>query len=308
MNYTLSYKSVPSSDGVHILKGKIYFPVGKIKGYLHIVHGMTEHIGRYHTFMAKMASRGYMVFGFDNLGHGHTVNYKRELGFIARKKGWDYLIRDINNFSSKIFEEYGDYPYYLMGHSMGSFIVRVAMTETVSPDKVILSGTGGKNHLVDLGILLIKILKIFKGDKHVSKLMDKLAFGSYNKKFKEERHKRSFITSDKKLREKYDKDELFNFRFTLSAMQDLFILNKKANANRFYKNVDEFCKILLISGKDDPVGKFGKGVNEVYKKLIKNRVDAKINLYDGRHEIFNEPQVKEQVLNDIDEFLSLDLT
>jgi alpha-beta hydrolase superfamily lysophospholipase len=87
MKITVSNKCVPSSDGSHILKGKVYFPEGEVKGYLHIVHGMTEHIGRYHAFMAKMASRGYIVFGFDNLGHGYTANYKSELGFIAHKKG-----------------------------------------------------------------------------------------------------------------------------------------------------------------------------------------------------------------------------
>lgn len=306
MKISISTKSVPSSDGVHLLKGKVYFPEGEIKGYLHIVHGMTEHVGRYHEFMEKMASRGFLVFGFDNLGHGRTANYKSELGFIAHKEGYKLLIKDIEKFSSQIFKEYGSYPYYLMGHSMGSFIVRVAIVSTVSPDKVILSGTGGKNHLAGLGIAFTKFLKFFKGDKHVSKLLDKIVFGSYNKKFKNENHKRSFITSDENLRKKYDKDELYNFRFGLSAMQDLITLNKIANSNKFYKNVDDGCKILIISGKDDPVSKFGKGVKQVYKKLSKNGVNTKLNLYDGRHEIFSEPLVKERVIKDIDEFLSVD--
>lgn len=303
MKITISDKSVRSSDGVHILKGKIYFPVGEIKGYLHIVHGMTEHIGRYHEFMKKMASRGYFVFGFDNLGHGYTANYKSELGFIAHKKGWELLVKDIEVFSSQIFREYGDKPYYLMGHSMGSFIVRVAMTTVVSPKKVVLMGTSAKNHLSGLGIAYTKISKIFRGDKHVSKFLDKFIIGLYNKKFKKEGHRRSWITSDKALREKYDRETLFNFRFGLSAMQDLITLNEKANSNLFYKNVDYGCRVLLVSGKEDPVGKFGKGIKKVYKKLIKNKVDAQMKLYDGRHEIYTEPLAKEQVVKDIDEFL-----
>lgn len=306
MKITVYNKTVPSSDGTHILKGKVYFPTEKPKGYLHVVHGMTEHIGRYREFMRKMASRGYIVFGFDNLGHGHTVNYVSELGFIARKKGYELLVNDVEKFSSQIIKEYGEMPYYLMGHSMGSFIVRVAMTTTVRPDKVILTGTAGKNHLAGLGIALTKLLKFFMGGKHVSKFLDKLVFGSYNKKFKKEKHKRSFITSDKALREKYDRDKLFNFRFGLSAMQDLITLNKIANSNRFYKRVDETCKVFLVSGYDDPVGKFTKGVKQVYKKLIKNKIDVQMKFYDGRHEIFSEPLVKEQVISDIDEFLSID--
>ncbi|MBE5743155.1 MAG: alpha/beta hydrolase [Clostridiales bacterium] len=306
MKITVSNKSVPSSDGSHILKGKVYFPEGEVKGYLHIVHGMTEHIGRYHAFMVKMASRGYIVFGFDNLGHGYTANYKSELGFIAHKKGWELLVKDVEVFSLQIFKEYGDKPYYLMGHSMGSFIVRVAMVTNVSPDKVILCGTGYKNHLSNLGIAYTKILKIFKGDKYVSKFLDKVSIGSYNKKFKEEGHRRSWITSDEKLRKKYDNEKLFNFRFGLSAMQDLITLNKMANSNRFYKNIDYGCKVLLVSGKDDPVGKFGKGIEKIYNKLVKNKVDVQMKLYDGRHEIYTEPRAKDQLINDIDEFLSID--
>ena len=68
--------SVPSSDGVHTLAGVVYLPDGEPKGLLHIVHGMTEHIGRYDKFMSEMAEQGYICFGYDNLGHGYTADEK----------------------------------------------------------------------------------------------------------------------------------------------------------------------------------------------------------------------------------------
>ena len=52
---------------------------------------MTEHIGRYAPFMADAASQGYVVCGYDNLGHGKTANTKEELGFIAYRDGWGYF-------------------------------------------------------------------------------------------------------------------------------------------------------------------------------------------------------------------------
>lgn len=304
MDFKVIEKQVLSSDNVHYLKGKLYVPNGEIKGYFHVVHGMTEHIGRYQEFMEKMATNGYLTFGFDNLGHGYTVNSKEELGYIAKKGGYKLLLNDVFRFYQAVKEEYGDYKYYLMGHSMGSFIVRLAVNTSVKPNKLIVMGTGGTNPLAGLGILLIKILKIFKGDRHVSKFIDGVAFGSYNKKFESEGSRRSWLTTDSKIWEKYDKDEFCNYRFSLSAMQDLITLNKLSNEKSWYKNIDKNMPILLTSGDNDPVGDYSKGVQEVYTKLTKQGVNAKIKLYkDARHEILNEPLVKEKVVSDIIEFI-----
>ena len=104
MEISVIKKKVLSSDNIHMLAGTIYLPEGDIKGIYHIVHGMTEHIGRYDRFMRDMAKEGYLCFGYDNLGHGYTVNDKSELGFIAKKRGWDLLARDVKVFSDAICE------------------------------------------------------------------------------------------------------------------------------------------------------------------------------------------------------------
>ena len=116
MNIITEKIRVPSSDGIHQLSGVVYIPEGEIKGLYHIVHGMTEHIGRYDRFMRDIAENGYICFGYDNLGHGYTANDKSELGYIAKKKGWDLLSRDVKVFSDAMREKYGrNLPYYLMG-------------------------------------------------------------------------------------------------------------------------------------------------------------------------------------------------
>lgn len=304
MEIKIIEKGVLSSDKIHTLKGKLYIPSGEIKGYFQVVHGMTEHIGRYDEFLKEIASSGYLAFAFDNLGHGYTAKDTNDLGFIAKKGGYKLLSQDVAVFYNAVREEYGDYPYYLMGHSMGSFLVRYSAVSGVSPKKLIVMGTGGKNPLAGVGILAVKLLKLFKGDRHVSKFMDKVAFGSYNKNFKEEGSGRSWLTSDPSVREKYDKDELCNYRFSLSAMQDLITLNKEVNSLKWYKNFPKKLPVLLISGGADPVGNYGKGVLEVYNRLIKNGCDCKIKLYDKmRHEILSEPLVKKEVVKDILEFI-----
>ena len=302
MEYKIIEKQVLSSDKLHYLKGKLYLPSGEIKGYLQIVHGMTEHIGRYDETLKEFAKKGYLAFSFDNLGHGLTVNDKSELGFIAHKNGWKLLIKDVALFYNAVKGDYGDKPYCLLGHSFGSFIVRVAVNNTVFPDKVVVMGTAGKNPLSSLGIALTKTIKLFRGDRYVSKFMDKMVFGSHNKKFASEGAKRSWLTTDASVRERYDKDELCNYRFGLSALEDLIRLNKMANSNERYKTYGK-TPTFIVSGKDDPVGKFGKGTIEVYNKFKRSGVPSIMKLYNGRHEIFSEPITKVELIKDIVEFI-----
>ena len=95
MTYEIKSIEVQSTDNIHTLKGLIYIPEGEIKGIFHLVHGMCEYIGRYAHIFAALAERGYVCCGYDNLGHGKTARDENELGFIAHRDGWKYLVRDV---------------------------------------------------------------------------------------------------------------------------------------------------------------------------------------------------------------------
>lgn len=296
---------VPSSDKIHTLEGVIYLPEAKPLGYFHIVHGMTEHIGRYEKFMSEMADAGYICFGYDNLGHGYTAKDDRDLGFIAKKNGYDLMAQDVKLFFDAVIKEYGNLPYYLMGHSMGSFITRLAVSKYVKPDKFIIMGTGGKNPLAGIGLSVIELIKFFKGERYISSFVYDLAFASYNKRFGggTDADPSPWLTSDKGQREKYYADRFCTFKFTVSAMGDLIRLNKITNGKKWYKNVPKSLPILLVSGDNDPVGDYGMGVLQVEKELQKHSVDAKCILYtNARHEILNDFSY-DAVKTDILEFL-----
>ena len=232
MSYTKREYYVASSDTQHTLAGVVYEPCGEAKGYFHIVHGMTEHITRYDRIMSDLADAGYVCFGYDNLGHGKTVKDKSELGYIAKKKGYDLLCCDVKVFSDAVIaeysEKYGSLPYFLLGHSMGSFIVRLATERYAKPDKLIVMGTGGANPAAGAGIAMIEIIKLFRGDKHISKLIYDLAFGGYNNKFKNDENasSQSWLSTDLEIRKKYMEDDYCTFKFTVSAMGDLMRLLK----------------------------------------------------------------------------------
>ncbi len=303
MAYEIKEFAVLGTDNIHTLMGIIYVPDGDIKGLFHIVHGMTEYIDRYDHLMTALAEAGYVAFGFDNLGHGRTAKDDSELGFIARRDGWKYLVNDVFTYSSAVKNLFPDKPIILMGHSMGSFIARLtAENYGDNYEKLIICGTAGANPLSGAGLLLTNILKAFKGEKYISDLVLSMAFGSYNKHFEGE-SKYEWLTKDSSIIEKYKNDKFCTFKFTVSAMHDLIKLISMCNRKDWYKNFRKDLPTLIISGSDDPVGNYGKGVTQVHNKLIANGVNAELKLYENcRHEILND-SCRQEVISDIFKFI-----
>jgi len=84
----------------------------------------------------------------------------------------------------------------------------------------------------------------------------------------------------------------------------LLFINNKKNIQKAPKDLP----ILLISGQDDPIGNFGKGVKKVYKLFKKHHTNVNIKLYrNARHEILNEP-IKTEVYQDILNFYNKSLS
>lgn len=303
MPYEIKEFAVPATDNIHTLVGKLYIPEGEIKGLFHIVHGMTEYIDRYDPLMSQLAENGYLAFGYDNLGHGKTAKDDSELGFIAHRDGWKYLVTDVNTYQNAVKTLYPDLPLYLMGHSMGSFIARLA-AESYGENyqKLIICGTSGKNPLAPLGLFTTNIIKMLFGGKHISKLVIAMAFGSYNKKFEKLSHY-DWLTKDRDIIDKYQNDKYCTFKFTVSAMHDLIKLIVLCNRKKWYENLKKDLPVMLISGADDPVGNYGKGVKEVHKRLNNAGITADIKLYENcRHEILND-SCRQEVITDILNFI-----
>lgn len=306
MAITVKEYKVPSSDGIHTLWGQVYLPEGEPVGYLHVVHGMTEHIRRYDPFMRHFAERGFLVFGYDHLGHGYTAAGEEELGYIADKDGWERLADDVGVYAASVKAAYPleGKPYVLMGHSMGSFIVRVAVARGLRPDKLIVMGTGGPHPASGIGLAVIKTVRAFRGGKVYSPFVDRLTFGSYNKRFAADGDPRAWLTRDAAHRAKYAADPYCTFHFSLSAMQDLVTLNRRANNRAWFRAIPQDLPILLVSGSDDPVGSYGSGVAKVYRKLRRTgHENVRLTLYPGgRHEILNDA-CADEVVADITAFL-----
>ena len=285
--------SVLSSDGVHTLVGVVYLPEGEPRGLFQVVHGMTEHMARYDKFLSDLAEEGYIAFGYDHLGHGRTARTDAELGYIAKERGWELLCRDVSVYADAVRAAFGSptLPLYLMGHSMGSFIARLAAARFVTPQTLIVMGTAGQNPAAGVGLALIGLIKRLRGDRHISRLVDNIAFGSYNKRFggNDSADPKRWLSTDEAVRRAYYADPYCMFRFTVSAMGDLIRLIKYANDTSWYRTLPDTFPILLVSGEEDPVGNYGRGVREVETLLdtYGKRVTCKLSP-GARHEILND--------------------
>lgn len=293
----------PSSDGIHTLAGQIFLPETPPRGIFQMVHGMTDYTQRYDTLLAFLAEAGYIAFGYDQLGHGKTVRDKTELGTFAEKDGWRCLVEDVRIFSDHVRSLYGEHlPYYLAGHSMGSFVVRAAVMKEIHPTKLILIGSAGPEITAPFGQILAKGIGKVYGKKHVSFFMQSMVFGNFDDRFPE-KHPNRWITVDPENLIKYKDDPLCTFRFSVGAIEDLITLHRLANSPAFFRSVPDDMPILLLSGQDDPVGDFGKGVDQVYRRLKKKGKSASLSLYPGfRHEILQD-FCRDQVMADILSFI-----
>lgn len=277
------------------------------RAILQISHGMQEHLTRYAPLAEYLSSYGIVVCGNDHLGHGNTSTSKQTDGFFANKHGDEYVLQDLHKMTYVAKAKYPNLPFFLMGHSMGSFFARrYASCYPNELSGLILCGTSGKVKGTNAGMFLLRMLKFFKGKKAHSKLAEKLMNNNYFKYVPVKKTEFDWITTNPVQLEKYLNDERCDVRFTVSAYYDMIKTLKKVNTNAWAKTINKDTPIMLISGAQDPVGQYGKGVCQVYSMLEKQKVKhLDLRLYaDGRHEPFTEvDSIKNQFYNDVLNFL-----
>lgn len=303
MNIIKEY-SFKSTSGLSDVYTRCWLPenTAGIKAVFQMAHGMAEHSKRYDWFANELCNAGYAVFINDHIGHGNSVKNDNMLGFFGEKDGWKNLIEDQRKLTELARKEFPSLPVIMFGHSMGSFVCRAYTGKYHDVDAAVYCGTGGPNPVVGVGIALADMIAKIKGAKHKSSLLDKIAFGAYNKKF-QGRTNYDWLSSVNEEVDKYIEDKYCGYLFTAAGYRDLFSVLKFVSGKNWYESVPENLPILLVAGESDPVGDYGRGVRKVYDELkATGHNKAEIKLYkDARHEILNESN-REQVAADIISF------
>ena len=302
------YKEItfPSTTGLGDIFVRCWF-VDEPKAIVQIVHGMAEHGIRYEGFAKFLNDNGISVCIADHMGHGKSTSEGKDenLGYFGERDGDVHLTDDQAALTDLIKADYPGVPYILFGHSMGSFIARRYCAFYADKlNAAVFCGTAGANPGASAGRVLAGTQRVFKGSKYPSKLIDKIAFGSYNKRT-ENRTPFDWLTKDTEIVDAYIADKYCGHLFTVAGYNDLFNLLIFVNNYEWYTKVPKELPILLIAGAEDPVGNYGKGVKEVYDKLANTgHTDVTMKLYkDDRHEILNEFD-KETVYTDVLDFIN----
>ncbi|MBS4197807.1 alpha/beta hydrolase [Lederbergia citri] len=285
-----SIKWIKMDDGVEIHVKKWVEPDAQPVAILQLAHGMAEHIDRYNGFAEHLVQNGIFVYGNDHRGHGETGEKAGTVGFFADENGFDRVVDDLYGINQSIHHEYPDIPIFLMGHSMGSFLVRRFIQKySSSVEGVILSGTAGSPGIAGkLGKLIAKWESRLKGPKAPSPFLDRLSFGSFNKSIQNPNTTFDWLSRDSNEVEKYINDPHCGFVCSSGFFYDLFDGLEKIHDSKLNQSIRKDLPILFFSGDKDPVG--GSKVVEVikqYREMGLLNIDSTF-LKDGRHEMLNE--------------------
>lgn len=285
-------------------------PGGRPTAILQIIHGMAEYIERYEKTAEFFTDRGFVVTGDDHLGHGKSVEEGGKYGYFCLRDPATVLVRDVHRLKKTTQALYPGVPYFILGHSMGSFILRNYLCRYGSGIQgAVIMGTGMQSGaLVAAAKAAAALQGLFCGDGHVSRWLDKMAFGAYNKRIDNPRTASDWLSRNEENVDRYNADPLCGFVFTVNGFRTLFELIARVRKTENLEKIPKGLPLFFVAGADDPVGDYGEGVKRAYDSLEDVGMEhLALKLYEGsRHEILNEAD-GEQVMQDIYDWIRLKL-
>ena len=299
-----TFTSANGSTPIHVRE---WVPDCDINAVVQISHGICEYAGRYAPFARYLASKGFVVVANDHLGHGQSVLSEEDLGYFGPLGSWETVVGDIEQLRRLTAEKWPESPYFLLGHSMGSFLARTWLIRhpEVEPAGVILSGTGQPAApVLAAGRMLCDADVLKNGPRHRSWDYYGMAFGSYNTKIAPRRSPYDWLTRDEAVVDAYAADPLCTFTPTSSLFREMLSGLATVGSAREISRMSKDIPIILMSGDADPVGGWGVQVAKVYSLLVRAGCrDVAYKFYPGaRHEILNETN-KAEVYKDILDWL-----
>lgn len=274
------------------LSAVLYFPEGEPKLLFQITHGMTEHMGRYEELAEKLAEQGIVTAGFDLPGHGRNPGHPDCASF--GESGWTQTLADMQAFSQLLASRFSGLPLVLMGFSLGSFLVRDYLSSGYTmPSAAVIMGPGTQPSLILSGIKKLVEREIKKeGFNNTTPLIHKLSFETYNQKFKPAGTDFDWLCSDERELETYMSDPLRRANISTGLFWQLLDAMQRTGQADTCARIPKELPVLLLSGSDDPVGDFGKGVQNV-ELLMKKAGMSQIRMElipHARHDVFHEKQ------------------
>ena len=294
------------SDGTEIAVNR-WIPDNEPKAVIVISHGMSEHSLRYDRTASCFVEAGFLVSAHDHRGHGRTAQKQLEkgqpgFGYLADKDGYKKVREDLLEVINQLKKEFPGKKIILLAHSFGSLIGQSFIENHSSEiDLCILCGSRGPQQgIARLGLFVTNIMYIFGRKKKLSKFLDKMIFGSYSERIKDPRTANDWLTKDENIVDMYMSDSWCGFIMTTEFYHEMVKLCLDIHNPKNMKKIREDLHVYIIAGKEDPVGLYGKTLENLFSIYKKNGIkDVELKLYENdRHELLNETDY-ETVLKDL---------
>ena len=273
-----------------MLPATLWLPEQAPRCILQIAHGMTEHIGRYEPLAQELTEHGILVAGFDLRGHGRNPGDHNVASF--GEGGWEASIQDMRLFFEILGERFPDLPHFMLGFSLGSFLLREYLdrySEKVSGAAIM--GTGFQpGPVLDIMIAVVKSQIRKAGFDGTTDLIKQLSFGNYNQKFKPNRTTADWLCADDAQLDAYLSDPLCRSTISSGLFWQLLGSMKRTGSKDAYDGWNKDMPILMLSGQEDPVGDFGKSVLSVRQRMEKAGIhNVTMKLFpNARHDLLHE--------------------
>ncbi len=298
----LNGKFFKSSDNMTDIHYVEHSPEQAPEACLIIAHGIGEYAGRYNEFANFLTEKNIVVFAMDFIGHGQSVS-KNKAPMYFGENGWDFLVKDLVQLNKIAKAKYPDLPCFMLGFSMGSFVLRTALAEMgndLKIDGAILAGTGMISSPVACLVRMMVRAEAKKcgGADKVSEKINKLAFGNYNKHFTPCKTEFDWLCKNEVLLQEYMDDQKANKTITPGMFGDLLEGMARTSKKTAIKNTKK-CPLLFLFGEEDPVGDFGKAVHKLVNEFRMNNFRVVCKSYsESRHDIFHDND-QEKVYMDV---------
>ncbi len=292
---------LPARDGTPLFV-RAFLPSSPPRAIVQIAHGMAEHSARYARLAQALTDRGYAVYAHDHRGHGHTARTPDDLGHFGDRDGWKKVVDDVRCVLEEAKARHPGLPVYLMGHSMGSYIVRgFALQHGDAIAGLILSGT---THDAPLAYqaprLIVAAERLRLGKRGKSALIRKLTFDSFNKRFTDPRTAYDWLSRDTAEVDKYGGDPLCGFDCTTQLWWDVLGGLAEICTQDHLARMPKALPIYILAGEMDPVNNQLAGIRKLKKALGDAGFESvTTRIYPGaRHELTNETN-REEVTQDL---------
>ncbi|KEY61950.1 alpha/beta fold hydrolase [Lactococcus cremoris] len=296
-----------SFNEIETVKGWIYTPIREPIGVVQIVHGYGEHSRRYLHMILTLNEAGFVVAADDHVGHGKTA-YDSDNWSNWGDKGYMTMAEDEQKLRELIKEDYGDLPYFMFGHSMGSMIARLYATEYGEElDGLILCGTSEIFPEMENIVSELKAEIDAGNGEQVDPDYQNRMFEWMTERIENPNTPNDWTSKDPDIVADHANDPFNNFTSVpnIQSLYQLAQMIQQILGTEWSEKVPTDIPTYNIAGDEDPVGRYGEGVYAVSNWLLETGHQVKTKLYSGyRHEIHNHREIRDEVVAGIIDFIT----